>query len=358
MLTEDSKPEQNETLRRAAKENRASTDSRSTGFVHWTKHKRFTVVYWLKQKVFVVEIIGGTMIISGLIWIGIVLLWYVASDPVKFLGLLATSILALLGVIGALWSSFKDVREYLKARHLNRGPLFYKAVLTTNIVALLLSAVLVLVRFDPYTHLGWQVLSSPFNSTNDYYWHEQLATGKSAFGNCTFDQADGTYRVTATKPVAHYCVATSTDYSDFIYEVQMKFIVGDCGGIVFRADRASDNDYTFNICQNQTYCLWRFIGPFATGKNHYLIGCNGQSGNLPMILQENDGRTQPITLAIEARGEKFVLFVNHQILDEGFDFSDQELKEGEIGVDASSNNGTPRTEIAFSNATVWTFNGT
>lgn len=357
MLPEESKPEQNVTLKKGAKKNRVSAASRGISFVHWTKQKSLAIVYWLEQKAFAVEIIGGTMIVSGLIWIGVVLLWYVASDPIKFLGLLATSVIALLGVIGALWSPFKDIQQSLKTRHPNRGPLFYKTVLITNIVALLLSAILILVRFDPYTHLGWQALSSPFNSTNNYYWHEQLATGKSASGDCTFDPVDGTYRVTATKPLAHYCVATSTDYSDFIYEVQMKFIMGNCGGIVFRADRASDNVYTFNICQNQTYCLWRFIGPFSSGKNHYLIGCNGQSGNLPMILQGNDGRTRPITLAVEARGEKFVLFVNHQILDEGFDFSDQELKEGEIGVDASSNPGTSRTEVAFSNATVWILNG-
>ena len=309
----------------------------------------------LKQKALVIEIVGGTVIVSGLIWIGVVLLWYVASDQTKFLGLLATSIIGLLAAIGALWPSFKDIRDYLKNRHVNRGPLFYKAVIITNIVVPLLCVVLVLVRFDPYTHLGWQVLSSPFNSTNDYYWHDELSTSKTASGICMFDPKDGAYHVTATKHVNYYCVATATDYSDFIYEVQMKFIKGDCGGIVFRADEASDNDYTFNICQDQTYCLLRFIGPFSSGKNHYLIGCNPQRGNLPLLLQGNDGRTKPITLAVEVRGEKFVLFVNHQVLDEGFDFSDQELKEGEIGVDAGDVNHP--TEVAFSNATVWTLNG-
>jgi hypothetical protein len=42
-------------------------------------------------------------------------------------------------------------------------------------------------------------------------------------------------------------------------------------------------------------------------------------------------------------------------LDEGFDFSDQELKEGEIGVTAVA--GNHPTEVAFSNAKVWIFNG-
>ncbi len=298
-----------------------------------------------------VEIISGTIIVSVLLWIAVILLWYTAGGTIKFLGLLVTSIISLFGLIGVLWAIFlKNVWKFLGDRHHNRGRFFYKTVLITNVVALFLCGGILIWGFDPYTHQGWLTLSSSLSNSSDNYWHEQQY-GEN-IGKCQF--IDGTYHVKDMFPrSAMTCIATATDYTDFIYEVHMRIINnGDCGGLVFRADRANNKHYVFYICKDHTYCLYRNIPP---QNPQDIVGCHGEVDNLSSILKGIDINTASISLAIEALGEKFVLWVNSQELDVGFDLSNEELKEGEIGVSAVSLQHI--TEVAFSNAKVWVFNG-
>jgi type II secretory pathway pseudopilin PulG len=52
-----------------------------------------------------------------------------------------------------------------------------------------------------------------------------------------------------------WCAAKTTDFTNFIYEVQMKIVKGDRGGIVFRVDPTSWNHYSFVINQDGSYSV-------------------------------------------------------------------------------------------------------
>ncbi len=113
-----------------------------------------------------VVIIGGTIIVSVPLWFGVGFLWYYASGWIKFVVLLATCVVALLTLIGTLGPVFlNNVWKSLSSKHSNRGRLFCTTVIITNGVALLLCLATIFWGFDfwgfdPYTHLGWSILST------------------------------------------------------------------------------------------------------------------------------------------------------------------------------------------------------
>lgn len=295
------------------------------------------------------------IIIIGLLWVGMVLLWYVASGSLSFLGLLVSSIVTLLTLVGAFWPVFiGDVVKSLKRRYGDRGVLLRNASLATCVLFVFVSIGVFYWRFDPYYHLGWLKLDSQLNldselRNNDLHWHSHLGNN-STVGSCFFEN-DG-YHVTAYPNHTHNCITTSTNFDNFVYEVKMNLNYGECGGIVFRADYTSYQQYYFRVCQDHTYCLIRSDG---FSNNHSVIGCTGDTSGLETILKDGPYIAQSLTLAVVARGNNIELWVNHQQLDVGFDFSDQELKEGEIGVAVSAI--TQPTEATFSDAKVWSLNG-
>lgn len=300
-----------------------------------------------------VEITVITIGVIGLLWTGTALLYYIAGGMVAFIGFLVSGILSLSTFIGIFWPVFlKNVWTFLRNRHSKRWTLFGRVLTGSFGIAVLLFWVIVSFVFDPYHHLGWPVLNTQLSS-NDDYWHPAI---NQMYGECNFEQAS--YHVTAYSGFFHYCVATATDYTNFVYEVQMTVIQGNCGGLVFRANYANDKEYLFYICKDGTYCLERWD---SLSISHDLLGCNAnpESGNLPQILRETSGTAKPITLAVVARGHNFELWVNYHELDVGFDSSDQELKEGQIGV-AAVGFDTPyyiQPEVSFNNAKVWKLYG-
>jgi hypothetical protein len=202
-------------------------------------------------------------------------------------------------------------------------------------------------RNDPYHFLAVPAFSDSLsNGSNDNLWY----TGK--FGppknnnsvDCKFDNEHFLIS-SASKHFIEWCQATTTDFRDFVYEIQMNIVKGDCAGIVFRADVEHTRNYTFDFCWDRVYHLFAYYG---SNKSDTLIG--GIDKNIKSISVLN----QNITLGIVARGIDFELYVNRILVNTAFDTSGNELKEGEIGIEARDLN-SMITIAEFNNANVWTF---
>lgn len=185
---------------------------------------------------------------------------------------------------------------------------------------------------NPYTHSGALTLSDPLsdNSQGHNWAHDPI--------NCGF--SGGTYHVKAPNP-NHYddCPENSIDYSNFAFEVQMQFIKGDTGGIIFRYHYTPTHlyFYTFLISQDMNYSLSLVNGsstnPLANGKN----------------LAIKQGLNQINLIAVIAQGNTIKAYVNHQQI---ASVTDSTFSTGKIGIMANPISNP--TEVIFSNAKVWT----
>jgi len=158
--------------------------------------------------------------------------------------------------------------------------------------------------------------------------------------NCVF--TGGVYHVIAPDPrFFAYCVARSTDFINFAYEVQMKIIKGDLGGIIFRANSTSNNFYVFHVDQLGSYQL--LVCPGNT--------CRQIVATTPSPAI-NRGLNSTNLVAVVVTGTTITLFVNHQQV---ASVNDSTFSHGQVGVVASpfANAGHP-TEVVYSNARVWT----
>jgi hypothetical protein len=156
---------------------------------------------------------------------------------------------------------------------------------------------------------------------------------------CQF--AQGAYHVSVTQAGGfYYCIAGTTAFSNFAYEVRMTIINGDQGGIIFRADGAKSKFYYFDIGRDGSYSLYLHVD--ASGSHARLLA----SGMHPAI---HTGSNVPNLLAVVARSGTFDLYVNNQHITT---VHDNTYGDGQVGVAAA--NITDPTEIAFSDARLWT----
>ena len=158
--------------------------------------------------------------------------------------------------------------------------------------------------------------------------------------NCAF--TGGAYHVIA--PNVHlfaYCAARATNFVNFAYEVQMKIIKGDVGGIIFRANSTNNNFYLFYVSQAGSYQL--FLCPGNT--------CRQLVASTPSAAI-NKGPNATNLVAVVATGTSITLYVNKQQVTS---VNDTTFSHGQIGVVASpfATAGHP-TEVVYSNARVWT----
>ncbi|HYU76370.1 MAG TPA: hypothetical protein VEL31_27165 [Ktedonobacteraceae bacterium] len=170
------------------------------------------------------------------------------------------------------------------------------------------------------------------NSLND--WDEEHPPTYS----CTFMK--GAYHASLqVKPDYVECPAYSTtNFSDFTYQIQMTIARGDNGGILFRFDDSNEKGYSFTIDQYGAYDLqlWR-----GKGKRENLL--NGSSSVI------KTGLNQTNLIAIVADGSNIYLYMNHHYLNRA---SDTTYQSGEIGV-LAENSTSSSTEVVFSSAQVW-----
>ena len=188
------------------------------------------------------------------------------------------------------------------------------------------------------TIVGTPLLVDPLHdNSGEYGWTESNSPSGSS---CAF--AGGAYHASQSDTNSFIvCAAVYSQFSHFVFEVQMKIIKGDAGGIIFRADIFHNSYYVFVIGQDGTYQL--FVCKLNT--------CNSPltSGISSAIKQ---GLNQTNFIAALATGSSIGLYVNHQFVDA---VDDSTLDAGQIGVCAFPLpvNGHP-TEVVYSNAKAWT----
>jgi len=183
---------------------------------------------------------------------------------------------------------------------------------------------------------GALTFADPLNTEN--HWH--AITHDSTGGNCQF--TSGSYHISQSqKGYFMGCVADGT-FSNFALEVQMTIIHGECGGLVFRQNSSQTQLYYFHICQDGSYRIIKYISNSGTDAKMM------QDSNSSSIIT---GLNQQNTIAVVARGSTFTFYVNQQQIDREQDSS---YTTGNIGLIATLQAGNA-TEVAYSNARVWTF---
>jgi hypothetical protein len=201
------------------------------------------------------------------------------------------------------------------------------------------------------------------------------------------------FDINANQSESAWCLAKIRDFTNFIYEVQMKIVKGDGGGIAFRIDPASVSLLQRNSLGNASegqllHCgcmrssvlmeqpsqAKRDYGPRSGGggyhPNDYEFVIN-QDGSYSITAYTSDyygyvfakgfspaiqrGLNQTNLVAAVVHGNIIELYVNHQrvaVVDSGDKGTYAPLTHGLIGVIASDTESN-QTEVIFQNAKVW-----
>lgn len=180
---------------------------------------------------------------------------------------------------------------------------------------------------------GTPILNESLNSNNSSNWDVGSA---SLGGSCGFKEA--AYHV--IEPNKNYyltCLAESTHFSNFAFQIQMTIIQGDEGGLIFRASGA--RLYSFGINRE---------GLFS-----FIVSKDNNPGK-PLVFGPNSAihtsLNQPNLLTVIARNSTIYLYINKNYVDT---VRDSSYSSGQIGVYAAYS--THYTDVAFSNAQVWQF---
>lgn len=189
---------------------------------------------------------------------------------------------------------------------------------------------------DPYTHKGKLKLDDPLSDNSQgHSWQENANTGGAA---CRF--TGGAYH--AVQPQKGYvktCFAKSTDFGNFVYEVQLTIFSGDYGGVVFCADRANLKFYYFSIGRDGSFYLSRYVDGDPA---HALVLYQGHA---PSIQTASN---QANLLAVVVQNGSINLYVNQQKIGS---YDDSSYTHGQIGVFAGSAGNS--TNIVFSKVKIW-----
>jgi hypothetical protein len=178
---------------------------------------------------------------------------------------------------------------------------------------------------------GTLVLDDPLHDNSKGYGWDVYPVNTDGAA-CEF--ANDGYHVIEQKSYITACFPT-IQLSHFTFEVQMKVIKGDCGGLTF--DDTTKTAYHFEVCQDGTYSLFRYDSPTSSPT---LV-----SGSSPAI---KSGLNQSNLIAIVAVDNTFDLYVNRQRINGA---SDSTYHQGLIGLRASYNGSV--VEVVYSNAKAW-----
>ncbi len=191
---------------------------------------------------------------------------------------------------------------------------------------------------NPYTHNGKLTLDDPLGDNRQgHSWQENVSTGGAA---CRFTR--GAYHVVQPqKGHVQTCFAKSTDFGNFVYEVQLTIFKGDYGGVVFCADSTNLKFYYFSIGRDGRFYFSRYVDGDTA---HALVLLQGQA---PFI---QTGFNQANLLAVVVQNGSINLYVNQQMIGS---YDDSSYTHGQIGVFAG--NAGNSTDIAFSKVKVWQF---
>jgi serine/threonine protein kinase len=208
---------------------------------------------------------------------------------------------------------------------------------------------------NPYATNGTLVLNNPLTDSNGSW---QQGTMIANGGTCALTNSTG-YVVTAPIIDPGECIEQQHTYTNFTYEVTMKFAaikqLYSGGGITFRSSSDDRQYYYFELFRNGLYTLQICNAGDCTRT------LDGYKFNKPAIPAFDAGVGATNVLAVVANNNAFAIFVNRQLV---VNVTDNTYTQGHIGVMATGGNdqglrttatSTPTTAI-FSNVKVWTLN--
>lgn len=212
------------------------------------------------------------------------------------------------------------------------GLLYFAAANHTSASGAGATATATSVLNPPSLNKSARVLNDPLrDNSKGYDWDVNA-------GHCQFSAAGYLVRETQQGDF-HYCVARTTDFSNFACQVQMTIIDGDYGGLIFRADAVTGQYYYFRIGRDGSYVLARYVD---NQNIHADILTDGVSSRMGMNLNRAN------LILIVAKGSAIDLYVNNHYIASARDNS---YSHGQIAVAAEDEGNS--TEVLFSEAKVW-----
>ena len=184
---------------------------------------------------------------------------------------------------------------------------------------------------------GIPIVNDPLDNSATSSWSAN--TQDNGNGKCDF--IDGAYHVAETDTKQFLYCGTGSILGNFAFQVQMTIVIGDFGGIIFRADPnlAIIKFYRLRIDAQGDYDLLTYTG--KDGNNTRLL----QGGHL---LAFKTGLNKPNLITIIARGSDFYLYVNKQFITHA---ADSTYSSGQVGLSAGDL--TSPTDVAYNNAKIW-----
>lgn len=189
---------------------------------------------------------------------------------------------------------------------------------------------------DTYANDTTLALNDNLGSNDTHY---QWEVGTNGPNSCKF--SNKVYDITSTGP--NYCLANQSNFSDFVYQIQMKIVQGTVGGVIFRAANTQQTYYYFQITTDGHASLWRSDAPNQPAT---LVP---DTSSFASAIAEGEGRANVI--AISAAGGHLICFVNGVPL---VSITDTHYTAGNIGVMVGRVNQTNVTEAVYQYARVWT----
>ncbi|HLZ57870.1 MAG TPA: hypothetical protein VKR06_13090 [Ktedonosporobacter sp.] len=192
---------------------------------------------------------------------------------------------------------------------------------------------------NPYPpHNGTLALDDSLHNNSSNSWEDYTSSDGSV--SCRF--IGGAYHSKVTSSQQHvfnFCPAFSTDFSNFVFQVQMTIVSGEGGGIDFCQDPAKGNGYYFFVYQDGSYNLVSF--------NNNKFGSEITSVGTSSAIKT--GTNQSNLIAVVVRGGTFELYVNNQHIATAHDTT---YSHGMIAVHSYEFDSP--ADVTFSNAKVWT----
>jgi serine/threonine protein kinase len=187
---------------------------------------------------------------------------------------------------------------------------------------------------------GAPVIDDPLvDNSRGYHWTVgTLIVNATNIGTCTF--SGGAYHIIPFKGYWIFC-GPSGSFSDFAFQVQMKIITGDTGGISFRITNLNGG-YEFYITPEGSYTLFSHHPDPRSPTSTTLL--HGSSSAI------RTGLNQSNLIAVLAQGNIITLYVNSRYIGR---VVDNTYNRGYVGASASAFFNP--TEVLYSNAKVWTF---
>jgi hypothetical protein len=179
---------------------------------------------------------------------------------------------------------------------------------------------------------GCGILVAHDPKTSGVNWEQ----GSSNDGAVSCGFSHGAYHAKVKQTLYRKCYWTSWQSSDFVYEMRVTIVQGDCAGVFFR-----DNSrlyYVFAVCQGGEQDFYRYV----LARDTIVLEGTGDGTAVKKGLNQSN-----LIIAV-AQGKTLTMYVNSQKVAQEQDTTDVQGGLGVIAIDQNN-----PTDATFSDATLW-----